>query len=299
MAVPTNTLQTYQAIGNREDLIEVVTNIAPQDTWLLSNSGKARASHTLHEWTNDTLKTPAANAVIEGDDASATAITPKVRQTNYTQIIRNAYILSDTQIAMNSVGGDEESYQKRLKMIEVARDIEFAILTNSAAAAGASGTARQTKGAIGWIATNVITSTGTTMSGTAGETLFNDNLALIWAQGGKPANAVCGAARKREISGYTTNTKWVSADSKTLTNAVDIYQSDFGTLRINLSTIMNSAHADKVLIFGDMNLWNVAYLRPITYEELARTGGARKFMIEAEVALECRQEKGSGKIDLA
>jgi Family of unknown function (DUF5309) len=295
MGAPTNTFQTYQAIGNREDLIDVVSNIAPRDTWLLNNAGKSRATAVLHEWTNDTLKTPAANATIEGDDATATAITAKVRQNNYCQIVRNTYVISDTQIAVSTVGGDEEAYQKRLKMIEVARDIEYAMLINTGAVSGASGTARQMKGVLGWISTNVTTGTGTGNE-TLTESMLNDNLQLIWAQGGMPSNILTGAGQKRKISAFTTNTRFVNADEKTLVSAVDVYQSDFGQLKVNLSTIMNSAASDKLIVFGDMNLWNAAWLRPINYEELGRTGGARKFMIEAEMTLESRQEKGSGII---
>lgn len=295
MSAPTNTFQTYQAIGNREDLIDVVTVISPTDTFCLSNFGKTTASSTLHEWTTDALATPAANAVIEGDDFSGSTVTPRVRVNNYTQISRKQYVISDTQLAVNASGGNEEARQKVNKLKELANDIEFAIVTNSAAAAGASGTARQTKGAIGWIATNVTTSTASTLT----ETMVNDNLQLVWAAGGKPSNMLCGAAKKRDISGFTGNTKNVAAEKKIIVNAVDIYQSNFGTLTINLSTIMNTNHSDKVLIFGDMNLWNLAWLRPINFEKLYRSGGATRYMIEAEYAVECLQEKGSGKIDIA
>lgn len=295
MAVPTNTFQTYAAIGNREDLIDIVTNIAPKDTWFLSNSGNSRATAVLHEWTNDTLAAPAANAQIEGDDQAASAITAKVRQNNYTQIIRKAYTLSDTQVATEQVGGDPVAYEKRKKLTELARDMEYAFLINSATASGASGTARQMKGVLGWITTNNTTGTGTGNE-TLTESMLNDNLQLVWAQGGMPSAILCGAVQKRKISAFTTNTREVMADDKSLTAAVDIYKSDFGEVRMVLSTIMNTSAADQLIVFGDMTLWSKAFLRPINAEELARTGSARKFMIEAEVTLESRQEKGSGKI---
>lgn len=294
MTVPTNAFQTYTAVGNREDLIEVVTNIAPRDTWFVSNSGNSRCSAVLHEWTNDTLAAPTANAQIEGDDASATTVTPKVRQQNYTQTIRKAFTITDTQIATEQVGGDPVAYEKRKRLIELGRDMEYAMLINSAAASGASGTARQLKGVLGWIATNVTTGSATGLSLT--ENLLNDNLALVWAQGGMPSTVLVGAWQKRKISAFTTNTRNVNASDKSLTQAVDVYRSDFGEITVKLSTVMNSYHSDKVIVFGDMTLWQKAFLRPINSEELARTGSARKFMIEAEVTLECRQEKGSGKI---
>lgn len=273
----------------------IVTNIAPQDTWFVSNSGTSRATAVLHEWTNDTLASPAANAQIEGDDQAATTIVPKVRQTNYTQIIRKGYTISDTQAATEQVGGDPVAYEKRKKLIELARDMEYAFLINSAAASGASGTARQLKGVLGWISTNVTTGTGTGNEALT-ETMLNDNLQLVWAQGGMPSTILVGAAQKRKISAFTTNTRNVVAHDKTLTSAVDVYQSDFGEVKMVLSTIMNTTASDKLIVFGDMTLWNKAFLRPINAEELARTGSARKFMIEAEVTLESRQEKGSGKI---
>jgi len=45
-----------------------------------------------------------------------------------------------------------------------------------------------------------------------------------------------------------------------------------------------------------MGLWKKAWLRPVKNEMLARTGSNKKFMIEAELTLESRQEKGSGKM---
>ncbi len=273
----------------------IVTNIAPKDTWFVSNSGTGRATAVLHEWTNDTLAAPTANAQIEGDDQAAAVITPKVRQNNYTQIIRKAFTISDTQIATEQVGGDPVAYEKRKRMTELARDMEYAMLINSATASGASGTARQLKGVLGWIATNVTTGTGTG-SETLTESMLNDNLQLVWAQGGMPSTILCGAFQKRKISAFTTNTRNTVAQEKTLTAAVDVYQSDFGEVKMVLSTVMNTTASDKLIVFGDMTLWSKAFLRPINAEELARTGSARKFMIEAEVTLESRQEKGSGKI---
>lgn len=295
MSVPTNTFQTYTAVGNREDLIEIVTNISPKDTWFVSNSGSSRATAVLHEWTTDVLATPAANAQIEGDDATATAVTPKVRANNYTQIIRKSYTISDTQIATEQTGGDPVAYEKRKKLIELSRDMEYAMLINASAVSGASGTARQLKGVLGWVTSNNTTGTGTADE-TLTESMLNDNLQAVWAQGGMPSVILCGAFQKRKISAFTTNTRNVVAEDKTLVAAVDVYQSDFGEVRTVLSTIMNASANDSLIVFGDMTLWSKAFLRPITSEELARTGSSRKFLIEAEVTLEARQEKGSGKV---
>lgn len=296
MSVPTNTFQTYQAIGNREDLIDVITNISPIDTWFTSNSGTTRATGRFHEWQEDALAAAAANAVIEGDDASASAITPTVRLGNYTQTLRKVYQISDTQEIVDSAGRPSEiGYQDVKHMKELARDIEFALLINSASASGASGTARQLKGVLGYIATNVTTGTGTADEALT-ETMLNDNLELIWAQGGFPSNILCGSFQKRTISGFTSNSREISAEKQKLVNSVDIYESDFGMLAIRLHHQINTTVPGTLVVLGDMGLWVKAWLRPIKKEELARTGASRKFMMEAELTLESRQEKGSGKI---
>lgn len=182
-----------------------------------------------------------------------------------------------------------------MKIKELAKDIEYALLINASAVSGATGTARQLKGILGWIATNVTTGTGTGTE-VLTESMLNDNLALIWAQGGKPQNVLVGQFNKRKISAFTTNTRDVSADEKKLTSAVDIYQSDFGTIAIRLHHELNTTAAGTLVVLGDMGLWKKAWLRPVKKDELARTGASRKFMIEAELTLESRAEAGSGKI---
>lgn len=296
MAVPTDTFQTYQAIGNREDLIDVITSISPEDTWVTSNTGTGRAMARYHEWQTDALAAAAANAVIEGDDAANVAVVPTVRTGNYTQILRKVWQISDTQESVDKAGrASEIDYQTTKSLKELARDIEYALLINATTASGASGTARTLKGVIGWIATNVTTGTATTNEALT-ETMLNDNLQLVWAAGGHPSTILAGAFQKRAISGFTSNVKNVSANEKTLTYAVDVYQSNFGTIQVRLHHQLNTTAPGTLVVLGDMGLWKKAWLRPVKKEELARTGSSRKFMVEAELTLESRQEKGSGKI---
>lgn len=296
MAVPTNTFQTYQAVGNREDLIDIITNITPVDTWVTSNTGNTRATAVLHEWQTDALAAAAANAVIEGDDASAAAVTPTVRVTNYCQILRKVWQVTDTQNAVQKAGRASESdYQKMKALKELARDIEYALVINTAAASGASGTARTLKGLQGWIATNVTTGTATADE-TLTEDMLNDNLQAIWAAGGFPSTVLAGAFQKRKISGFTVNTRDIDADSQKVVRSVDVYKSDFGEITVRLHQQVNTTIPSILLILGDMSLWNKAWLRPVNAEQLARSGSSLKFMAEAELTLESRQEKGSGKI---
>jgi len=295
MAAPT-VLYTYQSVGNREDLIDIIVNIDPVDTWFTSNTGSGRAKARYHEWQTDALLSAGENITVEGADATAVLPIVTTRAGNVTQILRKVFQISDSQESIDKAGRDSEiGYQKAKHLKELARDIEYALIVNSASATGASATARKLKGALGWISTNVETGTGTGNEALT-QSMLNDALSTIWAAGGKPQNVLCGAFQKRQISGFTTNTREIGAETKTLVNAVNIFKSDFGDLMVRLHHQMNTSAAGTLLILGDMSLWNKAWLRPVKAENLARTGASTKVMIEAELTLESRQEKGSGKI---
>lgn len=298
MTVPTNTYQTFTSIGLREDLIDIITNIAPVDTYVTQNTGNVKATGIFHEWQDDTLEAAAANKRIEGNDPAAVAITPTNRRGNYTQTLGKTFQISDIQEAVLKAGrGSEANYQTANKLKVLAKDIEFAIVLNATSASGASGTARQLKGILGWITTNVTSGTATADEALT-EAMFNDNLQLVWAQGGNISTILCGTFQKRAISAFTgnSNTKNVDAEKKKLVNTVMVYESDFGDVQIRLHRILNTNEPDQIIVLGEMDLWKKAWLLPVKRETLARTGSSDKYNIEATLSLESREEKGSGKI---
>ena len=87
MAIVTDTFLTFDAIGNREDLIDKITDVSPLETPFSAMCGKTKASARLHEWQEDTLAAAAANAQLEGDEVSFTAVVPTTRPPNRTQIL--------------------------------------------------------------------------------------------------------------------------------------------------------------------------------------------------------------------
>lgn len=295
MSVPASTYQTYQSIGNREDLIDVITTITPQETWFMSNIGTERATAIRHEWQTDALAAPAANAQIEGDDFAASAAVPTTRVANSCQILVKVFQISESQQAINLAGRrNEVDYQQTKRSKELAKDLEYALLINASEVTGTSALARQLKGVLGWIATNVTTASATTVDVT--ETVYNDNLALIWAQGGFPSYTLVGTYQKRKITGFTSNVKNISADAQKLVNTVSVYESEFGVIQVRLHQVMNTTAPDTLLNLGVLDLWKKAWLRPIVTTKLAKTGSSDKYKIEAELTLESRNEKGSGKL---
>ena len=293
MAAPTNTFQTYQAIGNREDLIDLIVNISPTKTPVLSMTESVRAMATLHEWQTDALTAPAANAKIEGDDSVATAVGVTTRLNNNTQILAKNFIISGTQEIVRKAGrASEIGYQVQKLTKELATDIEYALVINSAAVTGASATARQMKGISGWVTTNLASATA---NRALTATILDANLQTVWAAGGDPDVILSGGAQKIAIAGFTQNTRFISAEAAKVVNAVDIYQSSFGTLKTVLSHVMNTTQANQIYNL-DMSYWRKAWLRPVLLHELARTGDARKFQILAELTLESLNQAASGVI---
>src|SRR5262244_3216621 len=141
MAMPTNTFAIYEAIGNREDLSDVIYRIDPTDTPFMSGIEKEKATAVNHEWQTQALA-PASNtnAQLEGDDATASALMPTVRLGNLCQISYKMAQVSGTQQAVDHAGRDNElAYQEMLKGLELKRDLETILAgTNQAKNAGSS-----------------------------------------------------------------------------------------------------------------------------------------------------------------
>lgn len=296
-APPTGTFQTYQAIGNREDLIELISNISPIDTPVLSMTESVRATAVLHEWQTDALKSPTAVARVEGEDANIKTITATTRVNNYCQIIDNAFIVSDTQQAVRAAGrSDEEAYQTEKAMKELANDIEYAFVVNTASVSGASATARQLKGLAGWVTTN---QSSATANRSLSASILDTLLKTVWLAGGKPDMILTGGSQKIAFTN-TTNfpgmTRNISAAAGQYQLYVDLYQGGVGgPMKLVTSTIMGNS-LDSQIFCLESSKFRKAFLRPIKKSTLGKTGDGTKFQIVAEVTLESLNEKASGVV---
>lgn len=306
MGAITNTFTTASAVGNREDLTDVIYNISPMDTPFMSAIKKAKATAIKHEWQTDSLAAAANNKVNEGDDyvSTFTAVTATSRVNNYCQISKKNGIISGTQQAVRTAGRkDEFAYQVAKRGKELKRDIEFALTQNQT---NSSSDPRQTTGLEGWCATNCLFGSGgaapvpgSNTAPTAGttraftESLLKTNLQNIWTSGGNPTMLMLGGTLKQEVSTFTGNsTRMDKGEDQKLYASIDVYVSDFGQLKI----VPNRFQATSVAFQLDLDYWALAYLRPFATQELAKTGDADKFLINTEYCLEARQEAASGQI---
>lgn len=291
MAIVANTFLTYSSIGNREDLTDLIKNISPTKTPFMSAIGTGSASAVLHEWQTQALAAAATNAQVEGDEYAFTAVTPTVRVTNTCQIMAKKIIVSGTQDVVSKAGRREEmAYQiGQIAGPELARDMEYGILNNTAAVTGNSTTARQLKGAIGWVTTNTTANSAAALDEDDVEGTASD----VWVEGGEANLIICNAFNKRKISSFTTGvTKNLDADANKLVKNVDVYETDFGMMRVVPD---HFCAADDVYLF-DTDLWEIDYLRRTTVDKVAKTGDATKRVLINEFTLKCKQEKGNGNI---
>lgn len=305
MTAPTNTFLTTSAIGNREDLTDVIYRISPTQTPVLNMAAKSKATNTLHEWqTQDLASAVSNNAQVEGDNASANAksVTPTVRLQNRTQISAKTVVVSGTQRAMNPAGrNDELAYQLSLASLELKRDME-----SSACQLDVSATApRQSRGLRGWLVDNVNNNGGTLASYTSNtgystgtlrsftESQVKDVLQKIYTAGGEPDTIMLPPALKQTFSGFTGNaTRFDKSEDAKLYASVDVYVSDFGELQAVPNRFM--ATRDVFLLQSDKLA--IAYLRPFQTVELAKTGDADQRQLVVEWTMECRAPKAHGAI---
>lgn len=289
----TYAVKTYEQVGEREDLTDIISTITLHETPLFSGLEHVKAKGTYHEWQTDSLTTGSANNQIEGADFSFALAASRTRTGNYTQIFTKAIEVSETIRAVSMAGlEDEYAYQMEKKMKEIATDVEKALIT-ATANSGASGTARRLKGILSWLTAYVESGSGTGTQALT-ETLYNNMLAEIWGNGGRPDATYVNGWQKRKISGFSTsNTRYLEVDSEAkLINKVSIYESDFGVQRIILDSFMST---DTVAVL-QRDMWKVAILRGIHPVDVAVVADSKRGALVGELTLEAKNAASSGKI---
>lgn len=305
MAQLANSFATFNAVGNRESLADAIYNISPEETPFLAAIGKGKATAVYEEWQTDALAAPSNNKVEQGNESVVAAVTPTVRVGNRTQISEKPYAVTGTQEAVNKAGRKSEvAYQDAKKMVELKRDIEFGCLQNTTAITAAAGVPGQSRGLLGWIATNTdIGATGvdpnpiTNTAPTDGtqraftETIFKNVLTKIWNSGGNATMAFVPSSQRGIVSGFTGGaTKFDKTEDKTLYGTVEVYVGDFGRY-----SIINSRYQRQREVFIiDPNMWELLTLRPMKGKDLADTGDSKKRLINTEYTLKANNEASGG-----
>jgi hypothetical protein len=172
-------LITYNDTSRKEDVVDLVTNVDFKNTPFISRIGESVAMNTLHEWMVDTYAAAATNTGIEGADVSIVDNTAPTRVNNVVQLFQKVITVSDTELAIPHYGmNDPFEYQTSKKMVEIARDMEYAAILG-ARASGASGVGRAMNGAIALITSNkTAVASGTSFTEDVLNSLFSNGASL-------------------------------------------------------------------------------------------------------------------------
>ena len=309
------TYQTYTAIGQREDLSDIIYNISPTDTPFMSYVGKTKATAVYHEWQTDSLAAASlSNYAVEGATASDATMSPTTRVGNRTQIAQKTVKISGTLQSVDKAGRkSEKAYQLAKASAEIKRDMETSLLSNQVASNGDSTTARKLGGLQAWLSTNYsggtsgVAGSGGTTARTNGtnrtftEDILKSVIKSVYAAGGNPKVLMVNPAHKQVVSafaGIAAQRFMAPANAPTtIIGAADVYLSDFGTVSVVPNRFMTSTNScDETAFVLDPDMAAVAYLRPFQTNELAVTGDNESTQLLAEYTLEVKNEAAHGII---
>jgi hypothetical protein len=306
MAQATGTTDTFDLAGLAEDVEDIINNISPTDTPLYTMAKKKKATAVFHQWQTDALAAAAANRAIEGDDSTYATATPTALLGNYCQIAKKTVMVSGTADAVRKYGRKEEfAYQIAKRGKEIKRDIEFAMVQNQVSSAGGSGTARSSAG-IETMITNRILGTGNTTGTTPGfaagvwgavtdgtaatmvEANLQDALQAAWEDGGTTSVIMVNAGLKRRIASFAGASTYAGVSVNqgrsaqgVIVGGVDLYVSDYGDHKIMLNRYQRAG----TVLCLDGDYVSIAMLRPMKFEERAKTGDATRGELLCEFCL--------------
>ena len=306
--------QTYQTVGIREDLADIIYSISPTETPFMSGIAKEKATNTTHQWQTDALAAVAANAAVEGADITYGTMSATTKEENHTQISTKGVQVSGTNEAVTSAGrANELAYQVAKAAKELKRDMETALLSNVAKASGNATTARKLGGCQTWIETNVDAGSGGSGAGNGAirtdgtQRAFTEDqlkgvLRSCFNEGGNPNMIMVGAFNKQKLSGFTGgSTRFDSAEDRRLITSIDVYESDFGTLQVAPNRFIRGANSTAAkkgqdALVLEMDMWAVAFLRDFALQTPAQTKDADQRFLVAEYTLVARNEKANGLV---
>jgi len=275
------TYTTYDQVGKKEDVSDIITDISPLSTPMFTLMKTEKVQARVFEWQEDAIRSSSAdNAIVEGADATMSTLVATTMRSNTTQIMEESFQVSKTADAIATYGRAKETAHQLSKALKaIKKDVEASFVgRDQAAVTGSGSAARKMASLLNQISTAVDAGANATdplteaKLLTAGETAYNNgsdvNTFMI-----KPGDAqiVAGfagsAGRNREI-----------AQGKTLVNAIDLYVSPYGEYRVVLNRELATDHA----LLVDPSMFKTAVLRPFARTLLAATGDSDKHSIVGE-----------------
>jgi len=309
------------AVVNRESLDDQLTVLEPQQTPVQAMLSKGTAKSTFEEWGIDTLSAPNTDGVSE--DADVTSYDDKfasvARVGNYVQKFRRTYKVTEEQNAVSSAGPINLVKAESKAMLEIKRDIEAAILSDNEMQVQTSASApykmrglgkwiQSTAQAVNPVPSDYRTPAASILAAAPTEITLNDVLASIFTESGEAAGLtmVAGTTVRKRVAEFTRTDNNASetvynvnqdAKSRTVTLSVQLFESDFGFIRLvnGNPACMPSAATAYVLNPKYLELRTLQGLGLRSQRQENQGSGDRGF-VAANVTLVCKQPQAHGKI---
>ena len=316
-----DTTNPGSAVSNREDLLDVLTILAPEETPVLSSAPKSKASATFVEWTVDSLSAPVTTGVAEGSDV--TAFTDKfagrARLGNYVQKFRRDFMVSDLQNAVDSVGPAKIAQAEAKAVREIKRDIEATLMSNNDRSVEDGGsTVYGLRGLGDWIdsagpsdvpAAYRTPAASISASGAITETVFNNLITSIYRVTGttNSLTLVADTALRRVISDYARTSGSTdfsvrqvtyNGEVSTIKLAVEMYESDHGMVSIvnmNPDCAPDTSNKDTGYLINP-DYYGVAELISLGSTRLPNLGGGDRGYVDSTLTLLVKHPGAHGKI---
>ena len=274
---------TYMDTTRREDLMDEIMDISPDANYLTTTLSSVDVSQTLHEWTELYISRDSSNdKTVEGDENTYSDLTQPTKRNNIAQIIKKPFSVSETDIAVSKVSPkDAYAREMTIAMRRWKNSAEYAVIRGTKAS-GSSGVARETEGFINATINNGGLNTAVASGTSLTEDFFN-------GQHQNSYNAtdsfivdliLVNGSLKRDLTKMTAgNTKNVDAQDKRLTNAIEIYETDFGITELR-------AHKDMpagTMLGLRKELCRIGYLRRPKHKQMSQTGDNMKGHVVGEL----------------
>jgi hypothetical protein len=304
---------TTNAVGEKEQLADIIYRIDPAETPIFSNVKKETSNGIFVEWqVQELANASSTNYHNEGATTATAAATPTSRIGNYHQISKKVFATSGTLDAVDSAGREREhNYQKVLKALELRRDIEKSIGDTDVARDGSD--PRKSASLSCWITNGSVGASGAFATGdgtdaiSAGTArpltlaLIEDGMQDAWTQGGSPELMIASATNRANFSDLSASGNLVSNDVNmtaakevSYVGSTSVFLTDFGTVQAVPSRQLSN---DRVFLV-DPNFVSICTLngRNFLEQELSQDGDAKTSHLVTEWSLKPTAPKAHAAI---
>lgn len=323
-------------VGKRQDLADYISLVDAKDTPIVSMAPKGnKPGNTLLQWQADNMPSAVTTGSVDGVDVSSyeNLNSGRALVSNYVQVFQRAIRVSPLAVDVSVVAGLRDELAgmvaKGIKLLK--RDMEATVSSNNDAQADDGTNPYLTKALGTWISTSggsvlqvpsayrtPSASINTTATASLTETNIQAVLTSIYGQTGqfKEYDGVVGTNLKRAFSNLLFTTTLSSTSTVGVTGAggtairtfsrdansdayiasVDIFEGDFGRIKLHPSLFMPDADNGYVL---DMELLELRYTNLPEVTELPDAGGGPARLVKAVAGLVVKNPLGLGKFDPA